>query len=229
VCTSTPSPYIEALAEQFGCDYQVTGHPPGIGRDWNFALQCAHTPFVTIAHQDDLYSTGYTQSCLKKLVVEPDSIFSFTDYGQLIGDIRHDRTLVLIIKRALLVPFWFTSVVRLHCLKRGILLLGNPIPCPSVTFNKNRLPKNFAFDEKMKTNLDWKAWLDLSQVEGAFVRVPKRLMFHRVHTGSQTVKTILNSDRESEDYFIFTTIWGKKFARLIMFFYRLSYKLNARF
>ena len=36
----------------------------GLAGDWNFAYNCANTPLVTLAHQDDRYYENYTEDIL---------------------------------------------------------------------------------------------------------------------------------------------------------------------
>ncbi len=56
VCTSTPSPYINKLAEKYGLPVYEREGESDIQEDWNFAYDQAQTQFVTIAHQDDIYA-----------------------------------------------------------------------------------------------------------------------------------------------------------------------------
>ena len=41
LCTATPSPYLENMAREYGATYCVNPHAPGIGSDWNFAMEQA--------------------------------------------------------------------------------------------------------------------------------------------------------------------------------------------
>ena len=52
-------------------------------------------------------------------------------------------------------------------------------------------------------------------------------MFHRIHSESQTVIQIKNNNRMTEEEMIFTSIWNKTIARLLMKVYRYSSKLNV--
>ena len=52
-CTSTPSPYIEGLAEKYRIPLYVREGESGIREDWLFAYRKASGDLVTIAHQDD--------------------------------------------------------------------------------------------------------------------------------------------------------------------------------
>ena len=53
--TSTPSEYIEKLANKYDIEFIVNKDGGNIGKDWNFAYKLAKTDLVTIAHQDDIY------------------------------------------------------------------------------------------------------------------------------------------------------------------------------
>ena len=44
--------------------FLVNEKKPGLASDWNFALQCAKTELVTLAHQDDLYEAYYSTDIL---------------------------------------------------------------------------------------------------------------------------------------------------------------------
>lgn len=53
LCTSTPSKYIQGMAELFNLPLYVREGKSDIRDDWNFAYQMADSRLVTIAHQDD--------------------------------------------------------------------------------------------------------------------------------------------------------------------------------
>ena len=57
VATTTPNSYINNLAKKYKTDVVIGKHTT-IGGDFNFALNAANTPLVTIAHQDDIYDDG---------------------------------------------------------------------------------------------------------------------------------------------------------------------------
>lgn len=226
LCTSTPNLYLENLAKDFGARYVVGTHRPGIGRDWNAAFRAADTPYVTIAHQDDIYHSDYVKQVMAAAEGRDDLLFLFTDYTQLIKGVAYAWRPVVLIKRLLVFPFWFFPYIRSPFFRRLIFMFGNPVSCPGVLLNKKRLPKHFAFNEEMKTNLDWAAWHELAKLPGGFYRVPCKLVQHRVHSDSATSHTIQNEARMREDIFMFEQIWGRRIAKIIMLFYRLSYWLN---
>ena len=84
VCTSTPNDNILKLADRYEIEVFTNHMVEGIASDWNYALRCAHTPLVTIAHQDDVYDKRYS-SRMVKLYEEQDGkpLILFSDYGEL--------------------------------------------------------------------------------------------------------------------------------------------------
>ena len=67
VCTSTPCRYIEDLAKKYDLPYFVREGKSDIQDDWNFAFDSAETDYVTIAHQDDVYSKHYFEELAKHI------------------------------------------------------------------------------------------------------------------------------------------------------------------
>lgn len=225
ISTSTPNHFLSDFATKYNLSLVVNTIGGGIGPDWNFAYKLATTPYVTLAHQDDLYESNYTELCLKSAKKHPNNLIVFTDYSELINSTTESHRLMLYIKRLLLWPYIFKISLSSSFWKKWIVSFGNPIPCPSVMYNKQNL-SDFKFIENMKTNMDWMAWLQLSQKKGSFVYLPKRLTYHRIHAESETSNTINNNARKLEDQYIFEQIWGKYIAGIIMKVYVNSYKSN---
>ncbi|MGC4388341.1 glycosyltransferase family 2 protein, partial [Streptococcus suis] len=46
--------------------------------------------------------------------------------------------------------------------RRRVLSLGNPISCPAVTYNLEKL-SDFQFDPEMKVSIDWFAWAEIAK------------------------------------------------------------------
>lgn len=60
IATSTCNAFIESIANKY--KLRIKKNPSskkGIGNDFDFAITCAKTPLVTIAHQDDIYDEQY--------------------------------------------------------------------------------------------------------------------------------------------------------------------------
>ena len=66
ISTGTPNSYIKEVAEKYKLQLFVNPNPSSLASDWNFAMGCAKTELVTLAHQDDVYEKDY---CLKLSVV----------------------------------------------------------------------------------------------------------------------------------------------------------------
>ena len=228
LCTATPSAYIQKIAEGNNLPLAVNPNAEGIAADWNFALRQARTAYVTLAHQDDLYEPSYARSVCDMLDAHPSASLAFSDYGELRGTSRHIHNLNLILKRILLLPLAVCGhTAHSTLLKRLILSFGSPIPCPAVTYNMLQL-ENFSFSSDYTIALDWDAWLRLAERPGAFLRIPKILMWHRIHTTSATSEALSSRVREDEDRRMFARLLPPVLAGAVRWLYRLSYISNKK-
>lgn len=227
LATSTPSVYLEQLSAKYNIPYFVNDAAPGIASDWNFALLKATTPFVTIAHQDDLYDPLFTASVLAamKKSKQQKVLLCFTNYHDIVNGQKRNFSLNALVKQAMLFPFIFSKSIYNRFLKKAILSTGDPICCPSVTLNKNNI-SNFSFSTDLTCALDWFAWYQLAQQQGAFVYINRKLMSHRIHKASETVAQINNGRRQKEELMMFEKIWGKTIARILSGIYSLGHKEN---
>jgi glycosyltransferase involved in cell wall biosynthesis len=221
ITTSTPSPYLSAIARRYHLEIYVHDQGGSIAGDWNFAYTMCQTKYLTLAHQDDVYKPEYTEKCLSNLEKpgNKDALILFTDYNETPSQSARKKSFVLFTKKILLLPFLFKRQIKSHFLKRMILTFGNPISCPTVMYNMQNLGP-FEFSKDYTYAIDWEAWLRLSRQQGQFVYVNRKLMFHRLHPGSETSLQIRNSNRLYEEEKIFQQIWNKRIARWLMFFYR---------
>jgi hypothetical protein len=226
IATSTPSPWLERAARDAGVDYKVNPVHGGIGADWNFALGCAPTRFVTLAHQDDLFRVDYVERMRAAIATVPDVLMAFSDFDEvdpqgprpLHANLRIKRFLV---RRA----FAGRAAIDRREDKRRLLAWGNPIGCPSVALNRSRLPA-FRFDETFASNLDWEAWLRLADEPGSFVHVAEPLVTRRIHPSSETTNLIADARRIAEDRAMFRRLWPAPVAEAIAAIYRLGYHAN---
>ena len=65
ISTSTPNAHIEEIAKKYDAPLYINQGEAGITGDWNFGISHAHTPYMTIAHQDDIYDPAYTETVLQ--------------------------------------------------------------------------------------------------------------------------------------------------------------------
>jgi hypothetical protein len=226
IATSTPFEGLEALAAEHGAVLAVHAPNAGIGHDWNFALAQAGTPWVTLAHQDDLYLPAFAERTMEMAASEPEAVLLFTDYGESVEGQRRDTTPMLMIKRLLLeLGFLGRATVSRTGAKLRLLRFGCPIPCPAVTMKV--CEAGASFREDLKVNLDWDAWMRLAVKHGAFGYVRDVLMLHRIHAGSETSDAIRQGVRAAEDLMMFRSLWPDPIAHLLARAYSLSYETGS--
>lgn len=226
ISSSTPSKFLEKIAEGYNIPIIVSNQSEGIAGDWSFAYNRCKTKYVTLAHQDDIYLPEYTEQCLFYASRYKNNLITFTDYFELINERRSKPSLNLFVKR-LILRFFYLFKHNLHTSlsKKFLLAFGNPIACPSVMLNKESIGY-FEFSKQFVYNLDWDAWLRLSQIAGDFVYVKKRLMLHRIHEGSELVVATKSGNRQMEDAALFERFWSNSFAKILLKIYALSYRGN---
>jgi hypothetical protein len=226
IATSTPSGYLEEIADRNRVALQVNPSRADIATDWNFALHSSGAARVTIAHQDDIYDTSYLQTMLVQARTHPRFLIAFSDYREHTNQGERSANLNLRVKRWLCArAFGGRETLDSRRTKLRLLNLGNPVCCPSVMFNRQRLP-DFQFNAALKTNLDWDAWARLADVDGDFLYIRRKLVSKRVHAGSETSITIANRIRQREDREMFERFWPKPLAALISMIYAAGYWSN---
>ena len=226
LCTSTPNLHIKRVADKYCLPlYIQETKEAGIAGDWNYALSCADTPLVTLAHQDDIYRKNYTKEILKAANICRHPLLIFSDYVELKNDQTVTTNRLLRVKRLLLMPLCLKSLWGKRCVRRGILSLGSAICCPSLTIVRNNVSKP-VFEYNMKSNIDWQAWEKISRKNGEFAYIPHPLLKHRIHQDSETTKIIENKQRKEEDLIMYRKFWPDWIAKMIEHFYQNAEKSN---
>lgn len=241
ICTSTDNEHIRGLASKYGIKMYLNTDGGSIGADWQFAYNCCAGEFVTLVHQDDIYSRHYKKEFIKSYKKNTNQIiYSTSCYiakEKLPGKFKlYKRDMTDFIKLLLKAHLQIPGFNKIKILKQLSLSFGNPFICPTVTYNKSVIDKfsdGDLFDGKNGFVLDWKALWKLSFIEGAFVFNNKPLICYRVHARATSKEFTDNDDRYREEYDMFFEIWShnlknKRLAffltNLIMKGYRLSYK-----
>lgn len=225
IATSTDNRHIRAVAQKYGLEVRVSGKPSDIAGDWNYAYSQANTPFVTLAHQDDIYEPEYAQTAVRMMKKRKKPLIFFSDYYELRNGEKVSDNRNLKIKSLLLTPMVFSVLSRKKIFKKAILSLGNPICCPSVTYARKNLPYA-PFRKGMSSNIDWQAWIIAARSDGDFVYARTPLMGHRIHQESTTTKIIASSERTEEDLMMFKQFWPLPIAKTINHLYRDAEKSN---
>lgn len=223
VATSTPSPFIETAAKRAGAAYAINPRKAGgIGCDWNFALSCADRRFVTLAHQDDVYREDFASLTLALFARRARGALVFTGARHMDAQgVAHVSKLSAV--KGVLTTLALTGTEAAGPLRRRMLLaFGNPVHCSSVTLDMERL-SGFRFDETLRSNLDWEAWLRLHRQGAVFLHAPEPLVDRRYHPGAETAQALKDGARRREDLQMFEALWPRPLARAIAFAYRAGY------
>ncbi len=223
--TSTPNDYVDEMSKKYNIPLYINKGDRGIVQDWNFAYKQCNTPYITIAHQDDIYFKNYTKMAVGMLEHSRNPLIFFTDYCEIRNNKLIKNNALLRIKRLLLFPLRGKLFRASKFVRRRSLSLGNGICCPSVTFAVNNLPDP-VFRVHFRSDEDWEAWERISRLDGEFIYCPKILMGHRIHEESETSAILGDNARYREDYEMFCKFWPKQIAKVLVKFYSKSEKSN---
>lgn len=88
LATSTPNHWIQRMGEKYHLTIYVNdGSVGGIGADFQFGIDVAKTPLVTVVHQDDIYGKNYLVEMLGHINEEMEKghtpLIAFCDYYEL--------------------------------------------------------------------------------------------------------------------------------------------------
>lgn len=223
LCTSTPSPFLEHMAERYGLPYYVREGKSDIQTDWNFAAAQADTRLVTIAHQDDCYHRDYgkqVQACWERY---PDTTVFMTDCAIIKNGRLQPPGLVQVVKKLLRLPLCLRPLADRPWVKQAALRLGNPVICPSCTYDKDALGTPL-FVSGFRFALDWDTMWRLAAQPGRFICEERPLMGYRIHEEATTKKCMDSSLRSQEEAAMYEKIWGQGWlVRVLMHFYRKAY------
>lgn len=223
--TSTPNDYIRNTAKKYEIELFINHGENGIVQDWNFGYAQCKTPYITIAHQDDIYFPDYAEHAMRYIEKSKHPLIYFSNYCEIRRGKRVEYNKLLKIKRLLIFPLRFRIFQKSRFARRRALSLGNCICCPAVTFVKKNLP-NPIFTVRFRSNEDWEAWERLSKIKGSFIYDTSIEMGHRIHEGSETSAIIGDSKRREEDYSMFRKFWPKWIALFLVKVYSKSEESN---
>ena len=220
IATSTPSEFIENLANKYKLEYFVRHGSSDIQEDWNFAVDNVRTELVTVAHQDDIYEENYVEELMKNY--DEEGIIYITDYYPFKNNEKTvDRNSK--IKKRAKIFLKNRELSKIKLFKRLAISFGNSICCPSVAYSKKIINETI-FTSDLKFGLDWDTYLKFTEKEGRFVYIPKKLINYRIHDGATTKEFIINNKRYEEDIIMFNKFWPQWVTKIIMKYYIKSYE-----
>jgi len=192
----------------------------------NFAYSQAKTELVTLCHQDVIYCPEYLKNILSYTNKGKQLLILYTDYFEIRDGVQVDSNMLLTVKRTLNFPLRFSVMWSSKWIRRRILSMGNPICCPSVTFNKSKI-EGLPFTDRYQGSFDWDAWERISSLEGDFIYCSKRLVGNGISKGSGTTSAIENGIRRKEDFEMFCRFWPPVFAKILVKIYSKSENSNT--
>lgn len=216
ISTSTPNDYVQQIADKYGIEIRVNPNGGQI-KDYNFAMEQPETELVMLMHQDEVLVKDFVEKVLFSLNHVKKPIIAFTNYIEMHNDVVDEKpSLMVKIKRLMLLPLHVRAFSGTWLGKRGIQLLGDSITHPTVVCVKKEMPEE-VFREKYKASMDWDLWERLSKQKGSFAYIKDVLLYHRMNDENQTVKLLNTTNaRYEEEYEIFCRFWPKWIAKLIM-------------
>ena len=230
ICTSTPCNYISRIADKYGIELKINTQKGDIQTDWNFACNSVNTRYITLVHQDDVYSPQYIERFYKRIRKHRDFLIYFTAYRPLnmrdgIGDTSRDANCIIrfILSTPMLLPF----LANKRFAKKAILSLGNSICCPTVTYDRKTIQDEDVFTSELRYDLDWDTFWKFAERNGRFIFEPHQMVYYRVHDLATSKTCIDNSIRERDDTYMFSKILSPTMAKIIMKYYKRAY-LNYR-
>jgi hypothetical protein len=224
--TSTPNEFITNICGKYDIELFINTGEKGIAADWNFAYSCVlDKKLITLAHQDDCYEPDYLETIIELANKANNPLIIHTNYYEIRNGVKIISNTMLRVKCIMNFLPRFSVFWRSKAVRRFILSFGNPILCPSVTIVSANV-KVPPFDTGFKNNMDYKAWINLSQLNGEFVYSSKKLVGHRIHKGSATSANIADNSRSKEDIEILSEFWPKTLVKIIFSVYTRAEKSN---
>lgn len=224
ISTSTPNNMIKKIAKNNDVKLVINKKTTGHINDFCFAYEQAHTKYVTLCHQDDIYYKDFAEKILTKMRRRKDVIIGFSNYNEKRDGKTKKVNALLLIKRLINFPLIFLG--KFKKVRLFTLSLGNAICAPSVTYNKELVKEPIKHSD-LKSNIDWDTWIELAKQKGSFVYVKKPLLEHRIHENSTTTSVISNNIMKKEDYIMFKKFWPDWIAKKLVKIYSKSEKSNT--
>lgn len=222
LCTSTPVPHIRTLAAAYDIELFVRAGGSGIQEDWNFAYETAGTRLVTIAHQDDIYHRDYLKTVQESWAKYPDITVFHTDCAVIRDGTVQKPGIIQLVKLLLRLPLRLHALAGRPAIKKLPLRFGNPIICPSCTYDKAALGVPL-FTSAYEFALDWDTMWKLAERPGRFFCVEKPLIGYRIHEEAATKACIKSRRRLQEETEMYKKMWPQPLVRILMLFYKTAY------
>ena len=145
-----------AIAESAGVRVERNEVRRGLAGNWNAAFAVAQTPFLLIAHQDDVYLPGFLAATSALLRRYPHAFIAHTRSMTIDASGFPIQTPASRYKDRFWPrdePYERGQQIELEMLQRG-----NYIVCPAVLYRMEAVERIGAFDERYRFVPDWDYW-----------------------------------------------------------------------
>ncbi|MBL8752669.1 MAG: glycosyltransferase [Planctomycetes bacterium] len=167
----------------------------GIGGNWNRCVELARTPYVCLAHHDDVYEPRYLETMLAALAARPDAGFA---HCRAFG-IDADGVAQWSPAEGFKEHFWKGSPGTDRAAHYERLWRGNFIVCPSILYRTEVVRAVGGFRQDLGFALDWEFTFRMLRAGFGIVDVPELLMHYRRHGHAATAAANANSSRFTEE------------------------------
>lgn len=169
--------------------------PLGIGGNWNRCVELAATPYVCLAHHDDVYERDYAARMIAALEARPDAGMAHCRATAIDADGAAVPSLAERFKE----HFWRRSPGADRAAHYRRLWRGNFIVCPSALYRRDALRATGPFRTDLRFALDWDYAFRLLRAGFGIADVPEELVHYRRHAGAATAAANADRSRFAEE------------------------------
>ena len=167
----------------------------GIGGNWNRCVELSATPFVCIAHQDDVYAPDYLARLVAALEARPDAGMAHCRAGAIDAAGAPIASPAERFKE----HFWSHAPGRDRAAHYQRLWRGNFVCCPAVTYRREALAAVGPFATDLRFALDWQYWFRMLRAGWGIVDVPDLLLHYRRHDDAASRGATADRSRFAEE------------------------------
>jgi hypothetical protein len=169
--------------------------PRGIGGNWNRCVELVETPFLCLAHQDDVYEPQYLERLLAALQARPDAGLAHCRASAMDAGGSAFESLAERFKE----HFWKRDPGEDRAAHYARLWCGNFVCCPTVLYRTEAVRKAGPFRTDLRFALDWEYWFRLLRHGYAIADVPELLMHYRRHAAAASAGATADRSRFDEE------------------------------
>lgn len=177
--------------------------------NWNRALDVAQTPYLVIAHQDDVYDRGYLTAMLRLIEAHPNAFAAHCKTTAIDGSGRAVHLPAARYKET----FWPAAdpYERTPDAERDVLGRGNYVVASSVVLRMEAVAQIGRFDPALQFVTDWQYWLRGLNAGFTLAGTHTRLVGFRRHPWTATRMTERTFRRYEEEIDVLRRVHANSF------------------